>query len=348
MNQYKLTLNQQTALNIKLQRGGSYENSPVIFVLDSAGKRILADNGGYHLSFVALTGILDSGEYTIQVTTQAYYPDWVGGQSSDTGGYTLSVEPIDFSATSIVFNTTYSATLTQDSPKTPYFGTLRSIEYFKFTLEEDIEVVANITSALNTKSIFFTEDGGIIDIREELPAGVYYLGITTYPNEKNPDEDTFGDFSIELRKNIVNTRSIEMNSSMVGEFTDISGLNRYGKKVERYTFDLEKRTAIHVDINSSINTLIYVDGKDVDWFYFLDLFLLDSGTHTIEIESSNNELGTYVISLSQKHPNFNKIEVNGKGMNSSELLDPSYPLGKNNGTADHYLFTVKEYEKIRV
>ena len=294
---YTFILSERTDVVIDLE-----SNSPYLYLLDSNHNVIenSKDSVNRHAKIVKT---LEAGTYTIDVTNDSY--------NDGIGIYTLRFKINTILTTEIDLSSTTDGTWSLASGISQ--RSKQYTNYYTFTIDEDIDIVIEIdTSISNTKMYLLDSNNMVIAESNYKNFILKHLSAGTYTIDTTLSMSRTGNFSIYLHENIISNTPIEMNSSIHGEWTNISGLSENtGGYTNYYTFTLNERKNILITLSGK-NARFYIldeNGSRINkYMYFSETMTeaLDAGIYMIEVTQYNKKEDTYQLSL---HENIIKNEV---------------------------------------
>ena len=244
---------------------------------------------------------LDAGNYMIDVSL---------GNTYQNGTYTLIFKENIIENSSIELNSSIQGSWNSTSGLTSNGNAYA--HYYTFTLNERKDIVISILGD-NSRCKLLDKDGNhfVFDpisvygkrMVGTLEAGTYIINATQ--NVKKEES-----YTVSLYENIIKNQEIVLNSKVKGRWLDTDGISSHtNRKVKRFTFHLEKRTEVSIDLNSSKEyARIILKNVDTDRMIGMTLYTrgvvtLDAGKYYIDVtyldDVSENKINTFVLHIKE-------------------------------------------------
>ncbi len=338
-NYYTFVLDEDKDIVIEM---GTSVSDAEIYLIDS--NNTVITQSAYYKKFIITH--LPAGTYTIDATQM----------SAHTGDFTIIVrenviinEPIDL-------NSSIQGSWTRDSGLSENTGGYTN--NYTFSLDDKKDIIITL-SGENTYFYILDENGSRINnymyfsetMVNTLEAGTYMIEVTQHIKK----EDTY---QLTLHENIIKNETIVLNSTTEGEWENSDGLSpQTHSYVKRYTFTLEKKTDIVIDLNSSIASrrVFLLDG-DTHEVIFNNVYsrivsTLDAGTYMLDVTYDSyygidkNATGRFTLNLKeniiQKSPMVFGMPIFGEWTTNSGV--------SNNGQyINQYTFSLAEKTTVRI
>jgi len=288
-----------------------------------------------------------AGQYTIDITTS---------NVNNTSDYTLRLKENIISNTLIDLNTSIHGEWNGTSGISSNSG--KYSNYYTFTLNERKDIVITLPEA---NSCFYILDANGKRIEKyfdssfqktfiaSFDAGTYIIDATQYNNREEQ-------YQLSVHENIIKNDVISLNSTINGEWVTSDGLSSYTHNyVKRYTFTLEKRTDIVIDLNSSIDSkILYLHDSHFRTNYnmygsYQRVNTLDAGTYIIDVtfrDIDKNKTGTFKLSLKENIIENKPILFNTLIKGSWTKISGS--TGYGYGYKNQYTFVLTEKTNVNI
>lgn len=304
-NYYIFTLEKSMEILIDLET--DVYNS--LYLLDANGSLIKSSSSSMVTS-------LSAGTYIIDVSFSESFMDETSG--GGIGSYILHLKENLISNTKIEFDDTIDDALTNNSGKST--DNNRYINTYTFTLDKRTNIICDVNSSelelevrirdSNNNSVAYGEsENHLSRIVKTLNAGTYTIEVTTPSWEKEE-----GNYTLQLRENIILDKDIIFNTPVSGEISISSGLYDANTYNDYYTFTLTKEQKVSLILKSDTQKSIYISKNNSDtdfphWFIEDDSSnqdkdanitrVLSAGTYKIKVEVNTyyEELGFYELEV---------------------------------------------------
>ena len=295
-NYYTFTIDEDIDIAIEI-------DTPVrntrMYLMDSNNTLLYESNNGN-----PILKHLPAGTYMIDVTSYMRH----------TGDFSIFLHENIISHAPINLNTSVQEEWTNTS------GISKSgahLNYYTFTLDESKDIIIELSGS---NSYFYLLDEYGIEIAKHsnyifrntlaanFDAGTYMIAVTQ--NYKREDI-----YQLSLHENIIKNEIITLNSTIEGKWIESDGISPYTYEhgyVKRYTFTLEKKTDIVIDLNSTIDysRVFLLDGDTQEVIfnngYSRIVRTLDAGTYMLDVTYSNyynsvdkNTTGSFILNLKE-------------------------------------------------
>ena len=286
---------------------------------------------------------LDAGSYTIDVTTL---------NANNVGNYVLNFSENIITNSPLELNSSVEGEWNNTSGISANSGTYSN--YYTFTLTERKDIIITLPEP-NSRFYILDENGKRMEkysnfqkiLVVSFDAGTYIIDVTQYSKREEP-------YQLSVHENIIKNEVIELNSTVQSEWSNTDGLSSDTHNyVKRYTFTLDKRTDIVIDLNSSIDSKrLYLSDSDFKTHYntygtHQKVNTLDAGTYIIDVTYDGidkNKTGTFILSLKE-----NIIE--NKSILFNTLTQGSWTKESGStgyGYINQYTFSLAEKTRVNI
>ena len=247
--------------------------------------------------------------------------------------------------------------LTDESEISP--NSHNASEYYTFTLTEDKNIIVDLQANYSFEKLYLLDINNTIllelsenyiestKIIEFLKAGTYFIDVTS-----SEIQNSTGTFSLSIKENIINTTSINLNSSFYGALSSDSGISkRTSRYSEHYIFEILERKDIVIALDSNFSNVLYLldskgsvldeERKIYDNSITRIVYTVNPGIYTIDVteyDIYNFEVGQYTLSLKENNITSTPIELNSTI--NGEWTNESYISNFTHRPTQEYTFTL--------
>lgn len=341
-NYYTFTLTERK--NIIIDLDGSYTKE--LYLLDSNGSIIESDLSNSH-GHTKIIKTLDAGSYTIDVTND--YEDSVGI-------YTLRFKENIISNSNISVGSSVDGAWNISSGASP--RSKNYTNYYTFTVLERTDIIVTLKGNSSYKKLYLLDvNNTIVNALENssysntrlivtLEAGTYKIDATT----SGFSNSTLGNYTLNIKENIILTTEVELNTTTAGEWLSTSGISPRGNSYSNnYIFTLTERKdiVITLELDNSrggvylldVNNSILESGFGYSSKNTRLIKTLEAGTYAIDVTMNDNSpFGDYNLSLQENIVSNVNIELNST--TDGEWLSTSGISPRSTRSANYYTFTL--------